>query len=271
MVNPLEQPLFALDKDEFKQEIVHHLRTTLGTSEKKASKQAWWMATCATINQMLFDRLTSTQQTHFKKDTRAVHYFSAEFLMGRLTANNLHNLGLYQTCDAALKELGLELTDLCEEEPDMALGNGGLGRLAACFIDSLATLGYPALGYGLHYEHGLFRQEIRDGRQVERPDSWREYGNPWEICRPESVQEIPLYGYVETVFGEDCKVRKVWHPGRVIKGVPWDIPIVGFGAHTVNILRLWESRASEFFDWDVFNHGGYIDSQKEKAEAETFS
>jgi len=271
MVNPLEQQLFALDKDEFKQEIVHHLRTTLGTSEKKASKQAWWMATCATINQMLFDRLTSTQQTHFKKDTRAVHYFSAEFLMGRLTANNLHNLGLYQTCDAALKELGLELTDLCEEEPDMALGNGGLGRLAACFIDSLATLGYPALGYGLHYEHGLFRQEIRDGRQVERPDSWREYGNPWEICRPESVQEIPLYGYVETVFGEDCKVRKVWHPGRVIKGVPWDIPIVGFGAQTVNILRLWESRASEFFDWDVFNHGGYIDSQKEKAEAETIS
>ncbi len=271
MVNPMEKPLFELDKDAFKQEIVHHLRTTLGTSEKKASKQAWWMATCATINQMLFERLTSTQQTHLQKDTRAVHYFSAEFLMGRLTANNLHNLGLYKTCEEALKDLNLELADLCEQEPDMALGNGGLGRLAACFIDSLATLGYPALGYGLHYEHGLFRQEIRDGRQVERPDSWREYGNPWEICRPESVQEIPLYGYVETVFGEDCQVRKVWHPGRIIKGVPWDIPIVGFGAQTVNILRLWESRASNFFDWDVFNHGGYVDSQKEKAEAETIS
>ncbi len=271
MVNPMEKPLFTLDKEEFRKEVVHHLRTTLGTSEIKASKQAWWMATCVTINHMLFERLTSTQQTHLKKDTRAVHYFSAEFLMGRLTANNLHNLGLYKVCEEALKDLDLDLADLCEEEPDMALGNGGLGRLAACFIDSLATLGYPALGYGLHYEHGLFRQEIRDGRQVERPDSWREYGNPWEICRPESVQDIPLYGYVETVFGDDCKVRKVWRPGRVIKGVPWDIPIVGFGAQTVNILRLWESRASDFFDWDVFNHGGYVDSQKEKAEAETIS
>ena len=271
MVNPLEQPVFDLDKDELRQEIVHHLRTTLGTSERKASKQAWWMATCATLNHLLYDRLTHTHEVHLQKDTRAVHYLSAEFLMGRLTANNLHNLGLYKTCEAALKDLGLELADLCENEPDMALGNGGLGRLAACFIDSLATLGYPAVGYGLHYEHGLFRQEIRDGRQVERPDAWREYGNPWEICRPESVQEIPLYGYVETVFGEDCKVRKVWHPGRVIKGVPWDIPIVGFGANTVNILRLWESRASNFFDWDVFNHGGYVDSQKEKAEAETIS
>ena len=145
-------------------------------------------------------------------------------------------------CEEALGELGLELTDLCEQEPDMALGNGGLGRLAACFIDSLATLNYPAVGYGIHYEHGLFRQEIQDGRQIERPDSWREYGNPWEICRPESVQEIPLYGYVETVFGDKGGLKKVWHAGRKIKGVPWDIPVVGFGGHTVNILRLWESR-----------------------------
>lgn len=271
MVEPLEHSLFSLSKDEFKKEIVHHLRTTLGTSEQKASQQSWWMATCATINQMLFDRLTSTQQTHLKRDTRAVHYLSAEFLMGRLTANNLHNLGLYQVCDEALKDLGLSLTDLCEQEPDMALGNGGLGRLAACYIDSLATLGYPAIGYGLHYENGLFRQEIRDGRQVERPDSWREYGNPWEICRPESVQDIPLYGYVESIIDDNGKVTKKWHPGQIIKGVPWDIPIVGYGAHTVNILRLWESRASEFFNWDVFNQGGYIDSQKEKAEAEVIS
>ncbi len=271
MVNPLEKPIFELDKNELRQEIVHHLRTTLGTSERKASKQAWWMATCATLNHLLYDRLTHTHEVHLQKDTRAVHYLSAEFLMGRLTANNLHNLGLYKVCEAALKDLDLELADLCEIEPDMALGNGGLGRLAACFIDSMATLGYPAVGYGIHYEHGLFRQEIRDGHQVERPDAWREYGNPWEICRPESVQDVPLYGYVETVFGDDAKIKKVWHPGRVIKGVPWDIPIVGFGANTVNILRLWESRASNFFDWDVFNHGGYVDSQKEKAEAETIS
>ncbi|WP_336291388.1 glycogen/starch/alpha-glucan phosphorylase [Aeromonas dhakensis] len=260
-----------LDKDQLKASIVRHLRSTLGTSEQKASPEAWWKATAAAVNEQVYERLTRTQQTHFKKDTRAIHYLSAEFLMGRLTSNNLHNLSLYKICEEALGELGLELTDLCEQEPDMALGNGGLGRLAACFIDSLATLNYPAVGYGIHYEHGLFRQEIQDGRQIERPDSWREYGNPWEICRPESVQEIPLYGYVETVFGDNGGLKKVWHAGRKIKGVPWDIPVVGFGGHTVNILRLWESRASEFFDWDVFNAGGYIDSQAEKAQAETIS
>ena len=181
----------SIDKNTFKQKIIHHLHSTLGTSENKASKEAWWKATCAAVNELVYERLTQTQQTHAKKDTRAVHYLSAEFLMGRLTSNNLHNLNLFKVCDAALKDLGaelgkdLDLTDLCEEEPDMALGNGGLGRLAACFIDSLATLNMPAIGYGIHYENGLFRQEIRDGRQIERPDSWREYGNPWEICRPE--------------------------------------------------------------------------------------
>ena len=265
------EQLSALNKEQLKQDIVHHLRSTLGTSEQKASKQAWWKATCAAVNELVYERLTQTQQTHFREDTRAVHYLSAEFLMGRLTANNLHNLALYEVCADALKDLGIDLADLCEEEPDMALGNGGLGRLAACFIDSLATLNMPAVGYGLHYEHGLFRQEIRDGRQIERPDSWREYGNPWEICRPESVQEIPLYGYVETVFTAEGKLKKVWHAGQKIKGVPWDIPVVGYQGKTVNILRLWESRASEFFDWDVFNAGGYIDSQAEKAQAETIS
>ncbi|MFC3914449.1 glycogen/starch/alpha-glucan phosphorylase [Pseudaeromonas sharmana] len=265
------EQLSALNKEQLKQDIVHHLRSTLGTSEQKASKQSWWKATCAAVNEQVYERLTQTQQTHFREDTRAVHYLSAEFLMGRLTANNLHNLALYEVCAEALKELGIDLADLCEEEPDMALGNGGLGRLAACFIDSLATLNMPAVGYGLHYEHGLFRQEIRDGRQIERPDSWREYGNPWEICRPESVQEIPLYGYVETVFTAEGKLKKVWHAGQKIKGVPWDIPVVGYEGKTVNILRLWESRASEFFDWDVFNAGGYVDSQSEKAAAETIS
>ncbi|ALP39522.1 glycogen/starch/alpha-glucan phosphorylase [Aeromonas schubertii] len=260
-----------LDKEQLKASIVRHLRSTLGTSEEKASQESWWKATAAAVNEQVYERLTSTQQTHLKQDTRAIHYLSAEFLMGRLTSNNLHNLSLYKVCDEALADLGLNLSDLCECEPDMALGNGGLGRLAACFIDSLATLSYPAIGYGIHYEHGLFRQEIQDGRQIERPDSWREYGNPWEICRPESVQEIPLYGYVETVFGDDGRMKKVWHAGRKIKGVPWDIPVVGFGGHTVNILRLWESRASEFFDWDVFNAGGYLDSQAEKAQAETIS
>ncbi|WP_298943569.1 glycogen/starch/alpha-glucan phosphorylase [uncultured Psychromonas sp.] len=256
---------------EMQQAIIDRLRKGIGTDRYKANNKAWWNATCQAVNELVFEKLTQTQQSHSKKDTRAVNYLSLEFLMGRLLSNNLQNLEVFQVTEDALKALGKDLYELCDEEPDMALGNGGLGRLAACFIDSLATLGYPAIGYGIHYEHGLFKQEFQDGRQIERPDTWREYGNPWEICRPESVQFIPLYGYVETVFDQKDGPRKVWHAGQKLKGVPWDIPIVGYGAKTVNILRLWESRAHEAFDWDVFNAGGYVDSQIEKSKAETVS
>jgi starch phosphorylase len=191
--------------------------------------------------------------------------------MGRLLSNNMHNFGVFEQAQDALKELGVNLTDVLEEEPDMALGNGGLGRLAACYIDSLATLEMPAIGYGLHYEHGLFRQEIRNGEQIERPDSWRDYGNPWEMCRPESIQEIPLYGYVETKYGENGAIQKEWHPNMIVKGVPWDIPVVGYEGKTVNVLRLWQSEASDYFNWDVFNAGGYVDAQRENVQAETIS
>ena len=129
----------------------------------------------------------------------------------------------------------------------------------------------PAIGYGIHYEHGLFRQEIKSGAQIERPDSWRHYGNPWEICRPESIQEVSLYGYVETKYGDNGRVLKEWHPGSIVKGVPWDIPIVGYEGKTVNVLRLWQSEASGYFNWDVFNAGGYVDAQRENVSAETIS
>ncbi|WP_337881063.1 glycogen/starch/alpha-glucan phosphorylase [Rheinheimera sp.] len=257
--------------DELKNSIVRHLHGTLGTDINKASRQAWWSATCAAVNEYVFDGLRNTQRTHYEQNTRAVHYFSLEYLMGRLFSNNLHNLGAYDAAKQALAELGLNIADLEDQEEDMALGNGGLGRLAACFIDSMATLNYPAIGYGIHYEHGLFKQEFSDGRQIERPDSWREYGNPWEICRPESVQEVSVYGYVETTYDLQGKMKKVWHPGRIIKGIPWDIPVVGYQGSSVNVLRLWESRASGFFNWDVFNSGGYIDAARENVEAETIA
>ncbi|MGP9801077.1 glycogen/starch/alpha-glucan phosphorylase [Rheinheimera sp. NSM] len=260
-----------INTEQLKEQIIRHLHSTLGTDVNKASPQAWWSATCAAVNEQVFDGLRNTQRTHYEQNTRALHYFSLEYLMGRLFSNNLHNLGLYDQAKQALSELGMNIADLEDQEEDMALGNGGLGRLAACFIDSLATLNYPAIGYGIHYEHGLFRQSFQDGRQIERPDSWREYGNPWEICRPESVQEISVYGYVETVYDLQGKMKKVWHPGRIIKGVPWDIPVVGYNGSSVNVLRLWESRASDFFNWDVFNSGGYIDSARENIEAETIS
>lgn len=260
-----------LDKNDIKQAIIRHLHCSLGTDENKANNHAWWKATCAAVQEQVMERLRITQKTHYMNDTRAVHYFSAEFLMGRLMGNNLQNLGLFEATRQALMELGVELSDVMEEEPDMALGNGGLGRLAACFIDSLATLQLPAIGYGLHYEHGLFRQEIQYGAQIERPDTWRDYGNPWEICRPESTQEVSLYGYVETKYGDNGQICKEWHPGSIVKGVPWDIPVVGYGGDTVNVLRLWESRASGYFNWDVFNAGGYVDAQRENVQAETIS
>ena len=261
----------SLPKKTIKDAIVRHLHCSLGTDENKADNHAWWKATCASVQENVLEQLRKTQKSHYLNDTRAVHYFSAEFLMGRLMSNNLHNLGLYEQTDQALKELGVNLTDIMEEEQDMALGNGGLGRLAACFIDSLATLDMPAVGYGLHYEHGLFRQEIKNGEQIERPDSWRDYGNPWEICLPESIQEIPLYGYVETKYAESGEIKKEWHPGLIVKGLPWDIPVVGYGGKTVNVLRLWQSQASGYFNWDVFNAGGYVDAQRENVQAETIS
>jgi starch phosphorylase len=257
--------------EELKNSIIKHLHGSLGTDVNKASPQAWWRATCAAVNEYVYDGLRNTQRTHYQQNTRAVHYFSLEYLMGRLFSNNLHNLGVYDAAKDALAQLGLNIADLEDQEEDMALGNGGLGRLAACFIDSMATLNYPAIGYGIHYEHGLFKQEFSDGRQIERPDSWREYGNPWEICRPESIQEISVYGYVETTYDLQGKMKKVWHPGRIIKGVPWDIPVVGYQGSSVNVLRLWESRASDFFNWDVFNSGGYIDAARQNIEAETIS
>ncbi|MBT1063297.1 glycogen/starch/alpha-glucan phosphorylase [Bowmanella sp. Y26] len=260
-----------LDKNDIKQAIIRHLHCSLGTDENKANNHAWWKATCAAVQEQVMERLRITQKTHYMNDTRAVHYFSAEFLMGRLMSNNLQNLGLFDATRQALVELGVDINDVMEEEPDMALGNGGLGRLAACFIDSLATLQLPAIGYGLHYEHGLFRQEIQSGAQIERPDSWRDYGNPWEICRPESIQEVSLYGYVETKYGDNGQIHKEWHPGSIVRGVPWDIPVVGYGGKTVNVLRLWESRASGYFNWDVFNAGGYLDAQRENVQAETIS
>lgn len=260
-----------IDKSDFKAAVVKHLHCTLGTDENKANNHAWWKATCAAMQEHVLEGLRKTQKTHYLNDTRAVHYFSAEFLMGRLLSNNLQNFGLFEVASGALKELGVELTDIMEQEPDMALGNGGLGRLAACFIDSLATMELPAIGYGIHYEHGLFRQEIKSGAQIERPDSWRDYGNPWEICRPESIQEVSLFGYVETKYGENGRVLKEWHPGSIVKGVPWDIPVVGYEGKTVNVLRLWQSEASDYFNWDVFNAGGYVDAQRENVQAETIS
>ena len=256
---------------QFKESILKHLNNTYAVEIKYASDKQVFNATSAALNEYVHQRLAKTQTAYIENDTRAVHYFSLEFLMGRLTSNNLYNLGLFETAQKALNDLGADINVLIDQEEDMALGNGGLGRLAACFIDSLATMELPAVGYGIHYEHGLFRQSFKDGRQMEVPDTWREYGNPFELCREEQQQQIPLYGHVETSEDENGNLVKNWQPAKTIKGIPWDVPIVGYSGNNVNLLRLWESRSVDFFDWDVFDEGHYHQSFKDTVEAETIS
>jgi starch phosphorylase len=196
---------------------------------------------------------------------------SLEFLMGRLYSNSLYSAGVFDAMQEALRDLGLDLDLLREEEYDMALGNGGLGRLAACFLDSLATLDLPAIGYGIHYHYGLFKQEFHNGYQVELPDEWMKFGTPWEIMRPEYQMSIPIFGYVENLFDDRGNYMPKWNGTKMLLGVPYDIPVPGYGTTTVNFLRLWESRAPEEFDFDAFNRGGYEEAVHDKNMSETVS
>ncbi len=253
------------------QRIEHHLQFTMGEQSSANQKPAYWRATSLALNDIIVEKLQSTKARQNQNEAKSVNYLSLEYLMGRLLSNNLHNLGLYTNTEKALQKMGFELADLCEEGADLALGNGGLGRLAACFLDSLATLDYNAMGYGVHYQHGLFKQSFVDGHQIETPDMWREFGSPWEVCRLESSQTIPLYGHVEEIAQADGTTASVWHAGKMLKGVPWDVPIVGYNSQTVNALRLWECRADSAFDWDLFNNGDYLNAHQQQVAAETVS
>jgi starch phosphorylase len=253
------------------QRIKHHLKFTQSDQINCDKKSAYWRATSLALNDIIVDKLQSTKARQQHSEVKSVNYLSLEYLMGRLLSNNLHNLGLYSPTQVALKQMGFDLADLCEQGADLALGNGGLGRLAACFLDSLATLDYNAMGYGVHYQHGLFKQSFVDGQQIETPDMWREFGSPWEICRPESSQNIALYGYVEDVAQTDGTTKPLWHAGKTLKGVPWDVPIVGYNCETVNTLRLWECRADSAFDWELLNQGDYLQAHQQQVSAETVS
>ncbi len=251
--------------------IQRHLVSTLARHAGSATPRDWWVATVLALRDTIHERLIQTQAVHNRENVRRLYYFSLEYLMGRLFGNNLIATGLYDTARAALADLGQDFDVVRESEVDMGLGNGGLGRLAACFLDSLATQDYPALGYGIYYEFGLFRQAFVDGHQVEHPDSWTLFGDPWEVVRPEYTQEVRLYGRVENVFDDRGNYRPRWVDTKTILGVPRDIPVAGFGTMTVNLLRLWASKATEDFDLAAFNSGGYVDAVREKAVGETVS
>lgn len=238
---------------------------------KVATKNDYYMALAYAVRDHLVNRWLHTTHTYLEKAPRMVAYLSAEFLMGPHLGNNLINLGLYNVVQQAMEELGLNLPDLLEVEEEPGLGNGGLGRLAACYIDSLASLEIPAIGYGIRYEYGIFDQEIQDGWQVEITDKWVKYGNPWEVARPEAELTVKFGGHTEPYTDEHGRYRTRWVPYKVVKGIPYDTPVLGFQTNTANTLRLWKAEAPESFDFAAFNKGDYFGAVHEKSECENIT
>jgi len=230
-----------------------------------------YMALALTLRDRLAHRWINTVETYLKEDVKIVCYLSAEFLLGPHLGNNLINLGIYDRVHQALDEAGFDLEELIEQEEEPGLGNGGLGRLAACYLDSLATLEIPAVGYGIRYEFGIFDQEIRSGWQAEVTDKWLRFGNPWEIPRSEITFNINFGGYTEACYDGEGRFRVGWYPNRVAKGVAYDTPILGYRVNTCNTLRLWKAEACESFDFEAFNVGDYYGAVDEKLYSENMT
>lgn len=254
-----------------KEDLLDHLFYTQGRLPEFATRNDWYMALALTVRDRLLDRWIKTVRTLMRSDVRVVSYLSAEFLIGPQMGNNLINLGIYEAVRGAVDDLGLELEDLIEQEEEPGLGNGGLGRLAACYLESLASLQIPAIGYGIRYEFGIFDQEIRGGWQVEVTDKWLSPGNPWEIRRPEISFDVCLGGHTETSYDSNGKLQVKWIPSRVVKGIAYDTPVVGYNVGTVDLLRLWRAEATESFDFEAFNIGDYYRAVEEKVASETIT
>ena len=253
--------------------ILHHLRYHQAVPQEYATRHDWYMALALAVRDRMLDRYMETLNRVIapQADRRIVTYFSAEFLTGPHLGNNLLCLGMQETAEDALSALGQSLADLLEQEEEPGLGNGGLGRLAACYMDSLATLGVPAVGYGIRYEFGIFDQAIRDGWQVEMTDKWLRFGNPWEIARPEIAVSVPFGGRTEQTRDDQGRLRVKWLPATLVKGVPYDTVVPGYLRATANLLRLWRAEAVESFDFEAFNVGDYYRAVSEKISSETIS
>jgi starch phosphorylase len=248
----------------------NHMTHTVGRPLEFSSTLDQYHALSAVVRDRLMDNWLDTIQTYRKDDVRVVGYLSAEYLLGPHLENDLLNLDITRQTTEALEHLGLNLKDIACEEPEPGLGNGGLGRLAACFLDSLSTLNTPVIGYGLRYEFGIFRQEIQDGWQVEKSDKWLQFGNPWEIAASMSYQ-VGFFGHTETYTDDKGVLRHKWVPEHFVKGIPYDTPIPGYQTRTVNRLRLWKSEAIDSFDLATFNAGDYTGAVRAKMESETIS
>jgi len=261
----------SLTKEALKRAFLDNLFYMQGKFPALATKRDYYLALAYVVRDRLLQRWVSTAAAYTKQRSRTVAYLSAEFLIGPHLGNNLINLGIYAQVQQAIAELGLDFDELLQQEDEPGLGNGGLGRLAACFLDSLATLQIPTLGYGIRYEFGIFEQEIADGWQVERTDKWLRYGTPWDIPRPEWAVEVKVGGRTEQYTDEHGRLRTRWLPERVVMGVPYDTPILGYRTHTANTLRLWRAEAPESFDFAVFNRGDYYGAVNKKIVSENLT
>ena len=267
----VEDDRTGMSKETLKRAFLDNLFYIQGIARSEATNYDYYVALAYTIRDRLLHRFLKTVDTYKKNKAKLVCYLSAEFLMGRHLGNNLINLDMYEKIKEAIGELGVDLDQLIEQEPDPGLGNGGLGRLAACFLDSLATLEIPAIGYGIRYEFGIFHQIIQDGWQVEVPDNWLRFGNPWELPRPDERVEVKLGGYTQTYLDHHGNYRVSWVPDRSVVAIPHDTPVPGYKTNTVNPLRLWKAEASEQFNFEEFNAGNYDQAVEEKINSETIS
>jgi starch phosphorylase len=257
--------------DAVKREFSNALFASLGRFPEGATRNDRYLALALAVRRQVLHRSVETSETYFKRASRTVCYLSAEFLLGPHLGNNLLNLGEEEAARQAMSELGYDLQDILAQEEEPGLGNGGLGRLAACYMDSLATLQIPAIGYGIRYEFGIFDQLIHDGWQVEKTDKWLRLGNPWEIPRPEIAVPVFLGGRTEATTDVHGRYQSRWHPGRVVKGVAYDTPILGYRVDNANLLRLWSAQAAESFDFAAFNEGDYYGAVEQKVFSENIT
>ena len=251
----LKKAPMKFDKELFKGTVLNNIKTLYRRTLEEATEQQIFQAVSYAIKDVVVDNWMATQKEYEKKDPKIVYYMSMEFLMGRALGNNLINLRAYKEVAEALDELGVDLNLVEDQEPDPALGNGGLGRLAACFLDSLATLNYAAYGCGIRYRYGMFRQEIRDGYQVEVPDNWLADGYPFELRRPEYAKEVKFGGWVSSYVDENGRTIFKQEGYQSVQAVPYDMPIVGYGNGIVNTLRIWDAQPVECFSLDSFDKG----------------
>jgi starch phosphorylase len=255
----------------FKESVLLKLKYSVGKSRENAVDHDWFEAVALAARDRIADRWEETSAEVDRSDAKRIYYLSLEFLIGRLLTDNLSNLGLLEVARAALAELDVDLERIRAVEPDAALGNGGLGRLAACFVESMATLNLVAHGYGIRYEHGLFRQAIVDGWQHEHAETWLDFGNPWEFERPEVSFKVGFGGTVTNCEGKDCVTRQHWEPGETVRAIAYDTPIIGWRGSSVNTLRLWRARAEEDLQLDRFNAGDHFGAVVNEVRAESIS